>query len=590
MTASGEARIEARFEHAASSEAWLRHTLEEILSQIRVLLDIDGCAFQTIDHERSHIAPAASWFEREELRTAMRPVLERSYDPERGGVTEAAIERGEPILITDMTRWKGAAALRERLRAQLGAPAAKTAWEWYRTSSFISCPVRTAGGRTLGVLALSASPPRPALSEEHLRVTEVFASLAALALERSELLQREATRARHEELLSHAAQLMTASLDLDTVYRLIVEQAALVVSAPSALLLRHDPVSRVLRCVASVGATQRLRGHRFVVGEGMIGTVAATGKSYASRAEDRDQFLPWVAEEGIGSFAHVPIALGPRLFGVLSVADPGEDAFGEHELELLESLMRPAAAAIANALEFQHERRIAAALTRGFIPDAPPELDGFELGLVYEPAGHEVSGGDFFGAWRLPGGALAVLVGDVSGKGLEVAAVSAMVRFFIEARTWDATCPATVLEQTNAILHRRLPAPVALVTAFLAIVDDGVLRYANAGHVPPLVLGADGVPCPLPGTGLPLGVEDDAAFASHELAFGPDALLFASTDGLVEARRDGELFGQARVSALVGDNGGALGAQELVELAHAAAVEWAPQLDDDVAIIALRPR
>ncbi len=286
----------------------------------------------------------------------------------------------------------------------------------------------------------------------------------------------------------------------------------------------------------------------------------------------------------------MPIALGPRVFGVLSVADPGEGAFGEHELELLESLMRPAAAAIANALEFQHERRIAAALTRGFIPDAPPELDGFELGLVYEPAGHEVSGGDIFGAWRLPGGALAVLVGDVSGKGLEVAAVSAMVRFFIEARTWDSDCPATVLEQTNAILRRRLPAPVALVTAFLAIVDDGVLRYANAGHVPPLVLAADGVPCPLPTTGLPLGVEDDAAFASHELAFGSDELLFASTDGLVEARRGGEQFGHERVAALVAANGRALGAQELVELAYAAAVEWAPQLDDDVAIIALRPR
>ncbi|MEA2137426.1 MAG: hypothetical protein QOG56_576, partial [Solirubrobacteraceae bacterium] len=250
----------------------------------------------------------------------------------------------------------------------------------------------------------------------------------------------------------------------------------------------------------------------------------------------------------------------------------------------------PAAAAIANALEFQHERRIAGALTRGFIPDAPPELDGFALGLVYEPVGHEVSGGDIFGVWRLPGGALAVLVGDVSGKGLEVAAVSSMVRFFIEARTWDSTSPATVLEQTNSILRRRLPGGVALVTAFLAIVDGELLRYANAGHIPPIVVGHDGPPRELPTTGLPLGVHDGASFAQRELSFRPGELLFACTDGLHEARRDGELFGQERVAALVAEHAAPLDPQELVELVYARAVAWTPQLGDDVALIALRPR
>jgi serine phosphatase RsbU (regulator of sigma subunit) len=181
-----------------------------------------------------------------------------------------------------------------------------------------------------------------------------------------------------------------------------------------------------------------------------------------------------------------------------------------------------------------------------------------------------------------------VLVGDVSGKGLEVAAVSAMVRFFIEARTWDSVCPAAVLRQANAILRRRLPGGIALVTAFLGIFDDGRLSYANAGHVPPLVVGGEGPPIELPTTGLPLGVQDDATFTHRELAFGSDWLLFASTDGLIEARRDGEQFGHARIAELVAEHGATLRPQELVELAYAAAVAWSPQLDDDVAIIALR--
>ena len=81
MTPPGEARTASRIEHAASSEAWLRRTLEEILSQIRVLLNVDGCAFQTIDPQRSHISCAASWFETPELRATMQPVFDRPTTP-----------------------------------------------------------------------------------------------------------------------------------------------------------------------------------------------------------------------------------------------------------------------------------------------------------------------------------------------------------------------------------------------------------------------------------------------------------------------------------------------------------------------------
>ena len=588
-----DAGTEPGIEHAATSAVWLRQTLEEILMQLRVLLDIDGCAFQTVDWETGHISPAAAWFETPEIRAALQPVLDRPYDPARGGVTEAAIERGESVLIGDIETWRGAGALRARLRLQLDPAAAETAWEWYRTSSFISCPVQTSLGRTLGVLALSSAPPRPPLGPEQLRVTEVFAGLAALALERTELLQREANRAETEELLHQAARRMTASLDLDAVYAAIVEQAARLAGSPTAMLLRIDGATQTLRCVASVGATERLISHRYALGEGMIGAVAAGGEPYISRIEDRDRFLAWTEAEGVGSFVHVPLELGPRRFGVLTVSHPEREGLDEGRLALLESLARPAAAAIANALEFQHERRIANALTRGFIPGTPPELEGFSLGVVYEPVGHEVSGGDIFGVWRLPGGALAVLVGDVSGKGIEVAAASAMVRFFVEARTWDSHDPAAVLAQTNAILRRRLPNEVELVTAFLGVIDGGVLRYANAGHVPPLVVGAGPefgrAPHELRTTGLPLGIEDDIAFEAHELAFTGRSLLFASTDGLVEARRGSELFGQERVSALVAAHAALLSPQALVEHAYAAAETFADALTDDVAIIALRP-
>ena len=130
-------------------------------------------------------------------------------------------------------------------------------------------------------------------------------------------------------------------------------------------------------------------------------------------------------------------------------------------------------------------------MTAGFVPQRPPRLEDHEVAFVYEPAGRQAGGGDVFGIWTLPGGALGLLVGDVSGKGLEVAATAAMVRFFVEARTFDCPRPAEVLAQTNAILRGRLPEDL-FVPAFLAVVDGRRLRWCNAGHPPPHLLCASG--------------------------------------------------------------------------------------------------
>src|SRR6266540_5057523 len=263
---------------------------------------------------------------------------------------------------------------------------------------------------------------------------------------------------------------------------------------------------------------------------------------------------------------HVPIALGPRLFGVLTASHELPDHFGAHELGRLEALAGPAAGAIANALDFQRERRIAEALTRGFVPRRGSDIPGFEVGVVYEPAGHQLGGGDVFGVWTLPSGALAVLVGDVSGKGLEVAALSAMVRFFVEARTWDSESPAEVLVQTDRLLRGRLPGG-SFVAAFMGVVAGERMRWANAGHAPPVLLGPDGAQR-LAATGVPLGVGEEARYDEHETRFALGDVLFAATDGLVEARRDGAFFGDERLVAVLTEHGRNLEPGALVAAVH----------------------
>ena len=186
-------------EGAAVAAGWQQQTLDEILARVRQLLDVSGCAFQVVDWKRRLIRPAAAWFADEETargarrraHPALRPRPRRRH---RGGdrVRRVAAHR-------DRRRVARAQGLRRRLEEQLTPDAAARAWAWYESSSYISCPVRTTDGRTLGVLAISRRRPQPPLTGEDLRVVEIFADLAALALER-------ARQAREQEQLGEAAR------------------------------------------------------------------------------------------------------------------------------------------------------------------------------------------------------------------------------------------------------------------------------------------------------------------------------------------------------------------------------------------------
>jgi hypothetical protein len=251
----------------------------------------------------------------------------------------------------------------------------------------------------------------------------------------------------------------------------------------------------------------------------------------------------------------------------------------------------PRSAALNNVCELAamtlRERRVAIALTRGLVPEPLPELPGFETGLLYAPALGDPAGGDVFGAWSLPGGELAVLVGDVAGKGVETAALSSMVRFFVEARSWDCDSSAAVLEQANAMLLERLPEDT-FVTAFLAMLSSEGLRYCNAGHLPPLHVSGAGVG-ELPGHGVPLGVESSPGYRERERRLDPGDLLFAYTDGLTEARREGEAFGSGRLARRV-QGAARHPPEQLVRRVHDDVARWAGGLTDDALALALRRR
>ena len=186
------------------------------------------------------------------------------------------------------------------------------------------------------------------------------------------------------------------------------------------------------------------------------------------------------------------------------------------------------------------------------LPRAPLRLGAAEIKGISIPA-REV-GGDFFNYFALPDGRLALLVGDVSGKGVSAALLMANVQATLRARLPHESDLARLAAQLDREIDETTPGAVYL-TLFLGILDAGreELRYVNAGHNPQFVVHAGGGFEVMGATGLPIALYPGQPYTEQVVPARPGDLLFFYTDGLVETEDDnGDMFGIERLRALLG--------------------------------------
>jgi predicted ester cyclase len=236
----------------------------------------------------------------------------------------------------------------------------------------------------------------------------------------------------------------------------------------------------------------------------------------------------------------------------------------------------------------EQELHVARRIQRELLPEATPELDGWELTTYYEPA-REV-GGDFYDFLELEDGRLGLVVGDATGKGMPAALVMASARSMLRAvaQALGSSSPGDVLGRVNDALATDIP-PNMFVTCFYAILDpeSGSLRYANAGHdLPYLRQGREAKE--LRARGMPLGLMPGMNYEEKEtlLKAGEAALLYS--DGLVEAHGpEGDMFGFPRLRALVAEHGGesSLGEYLMEELYSFVGDGW--EQEDDITLLTL---
>ncbi len=320
-------------------------------------------------------------------------------------------------------------------------------------------------------------------------------------------------------------------------------------------------------------------------GEPVICPVFADSQAVIALA-NRQLLLYRVAAAANATAIVVPLRARGQLFGTLTFGrDDAGRRFCEDELPLARELAVLAALALDNARLYEREHRVADTLQRAMLPSSLPRIEGITFDQAYSPAAAESEvGGDWYDAFLLADGRIAVSIGDVTGHGLKAAAIMGEVRQSIRSSALADESPVSVLDRANRLLM--LHDEPTIVTAIFGIIDprDRTFAYACAGHPAPLVADASGVRA-LDTAGLPLGLRALDDGHSFRTPLDPGAMLVLYTDGLIEFNRD-LLRGEAALMAAVGAEWEAASdhpARAIKERVLAEATQA-----DDIAILAVR--
>ena len=235
----------------------------------------------------------------------------------------------------------------------------------------------------------------------------------------------------------------------------------------------------------------------------------------------------------------------------------------------------------------EHELQVARQIQQELLPEATPQLDGWQITAYYGPA-REV-GGDFYDFLEFPGGRLGLVVGDATGHGMPAALVMATTRGMLRAVVQSLESPGEVLARVNEALVADVP-PNTFVTCFYAILDpkSGHLVYANAGHDLPY-LWHGGAAEELRARGMPLGLMPGMGYEEKEITLKRGEGVLFYSDGLVEAHDPHyEMFGFPRLLALLADHGEERSLVDFLmeELSSFTGQSW--EQEDDITLMTLQ--
>lgn len=573
----------------ANAELSVSHALGTAVARVAELLGVERVAVYLREDNRL-LLKAAQALDGPHTPVAER-LLELALGPLRG--------RGM-VLIEDARNDRRLASVREEL-AETGIEAA------------VAVPLVVAEGVT-GLLALY--PPRSrvptpdewallgalsaqlAVTVENARLHERTADLGK-EVERALLLERQAARRVNSqyEISRSFAQSLSLQTTLDAVASTVVQ----LLGVDAAAIHMPDERGETLVARALHVADESLRGAVAALLERPQPLARLPGRLFRARAP---LMLDAVAAAAPGSAYEVltpflekgstavvlPIATPTELLGTLTLLslDP-EAPITTETADLALSVAGQAALAVDNARLYQQQKLFSDTMQRSLLPRSQPELPGLDLGAVYESSARVDVGGDVYDFLTLPDGRLAVVLGDVTGHGIEAAADMAMAKFVFRSLAREHAEPGEFLSSANEVVCGEIAPGKFITMAYLTIdASSGMLAAAAAGHPRPRLVLPDGTVETLAVGGLALGIVNGQAYEEVRRELPPGASVVVFTDGAIEARREGELFGDERLDRLLSEQRG-LSARKLAAAVVEACRAWSGgELADDCAIVVIK--
>ncbi|MFF3825715.1 PP2C family protein-serine/threonine phosphatase [Streptomyces griseus] len=461
-------------------------------------------------------------------------------------------------------------------------------------ASVVGCTFRLDRRGWAGLsVAVDASADTEVVARRVAQAVDVIVACHTGILQRG----REARRGADDALLAEASLQMDSSLDIEDTLRRVARIAVPAVADGCLVhLLRKDGPEFVAATHVAVQQQRALEE---------AGRDDPWLAALLAQRDDGDQalFLSGAALEG-SPFAGPGPAGGGRHPTVVSVSTlhargrvVGSITFVYQRPEnrlpdsaFLDSLATRAALAIDNALLYELRRHAVLSLQEHLLPSRLPAAAGWDLSASYEVGDPMLDvGGDFYDAVPRPDGSIALLIGDVCGRGAEAAALTGLARHTLRTLLEEGTDPGTALSRLNRALRQEGASRfLTAVVVTMAPRADGtvLLTTCSAGHPRPLVLRADGSIGEVVSGGLLLGILDDVSYESHEDFLAPGDTLVLFTDGLTESREADGTYFESVLPGRLSDLRGSDAAQVAESLARQARAFRASGQDDIALLVA----
>ncbi len=406
--------------------------------------------------------------------------------------------------------------------------------------------------------------------------------------------------------LAQASAVLASSLDHEQTLRNVAELAVPTIADWCAVDLADGEGGRRTVAVAHVdpqrlALAEALRSYMpdRLDPEVGIGLVMRTGEplhypeitdELLVRTAIDERHLDLLRAVGFRSALIVPMRLGETVLGALTfVSAESGRVLDDFDIGFAQEIAARATVAIENARLYSERSSIARTLQHSLLPERLPQIEGYELASIYLPALEtSLVGGDFYDVWQL-GEDWLIVIGDVTGKGIDAAALTALVRHTVRTASEFLSSPAELLAFVDATLKKR--PTLSVCTALCMRLHGEQLTLAAGGHPLPLRIGAGGDAGGVTEVGEYgplLGGLPDVRWRDFALGLEQGETLIAYTDGITDARGDGgERFGLERLRSTLARLGGRPAIEVIQGLTRALDEFQSGAHADDTAAIAL---